>query len=257
MHWTKPKRNCKPRIAPGHMNSLHRKSLNINLLSCPTDGMRYLISGPMNLYWLNLLYYYYYYFGWIYFNNTITLQAYVSFNFLEAIKTTLRHSYLISEPNLTEPSQSSYTNDFRKGITSSNQWWCLLWPPAEYRHSAIEKPKPKPEDISSWRNNIAIGSFYLPQHTCTFARELSGSKDKWIPECLGSFLRTGSPARVLVTMWLTSKRVSWSPDRSCFGPSGLQCSAGGGVSPAQGLMHAYGWASKSKAASTFPGEACL
>lgn len=61
MHWTKPKRNCKPRIAPGHMNSLHRKSLNINLLSCPTDGMRYLISGPMNLYWLNLLYYYYYY----------------------------------------------------------------------------------------------------------------------------------------------------------------------------------------------------
>lgn len=43
----------------------------------------------------------------------------VSFNFLEAIKTTLRHSYLISEPNLTEPSQSSYTNDLRKGITSS------------------------------------------------------------------------------------------------------------------------------------------
>lgn len=74
---------------------------------------------------------------------------------------------------------------------------------------------------------------------------------------LGSFLRTCSPARVLVTMWLTRKRVCWSPDRSCFGPSGLQCSAGGGVSPAQGLMHAYGWASKSKAASTFPGEACL
>lgn len=63
--------------------------------------------------------YYYYYFGWIYFNHTITLQAYVSFNFLEAIKTTLRHSYLISEPNLTQPSQSSYTNDLRKGITSS------------------------------------------------------------------------------------------------------------------------------------------
>lgn len=198
--------------------------------------------------------YYYYYFGWIYFNHTITLQECVSFNFLEAIKTTLRHSYLISEPNLTEPRQSSYTNDLRKGITSSNQRWCLLWPPTEYRHSAMEKPKPKPEDISSWRNNIAIGSFYLPQHTCTFARELSVSKDKRIPWLFPeNRLPCQSPSyhvadkkegilvprqKLLWTIW--SAVLSWRWGEPSSGPD------------------ARLWLSKQKkAASTFPGEACL
>lgn len=197
--------------------------------------------------------YYYYYFGWIYFNHTITLQAYVSFNFLEAIKTTLRHSYLISEPNLTQPSQSSYTNDLRKGITSSKVTnGDVCYGHQLYRHS--EKPKPKPEDISSWRNNIAIGSFYLPQHTCTFARELSGSKDKRIPWL---FPENISPARVLVTMWLTRGYPGPQTEAAL---DHLVCSAQLEVGWAQlrAWFDARLWLSKQKAAaSTFPGEACL
>lgn len=108
-------------------------------LSRPAGGMGHLSSGPLNLprlIFLTLS---------LHFRHRSVLTS------LKVRETTLKNSFLICEPNRAKPNQPSHTNwpQKRQHVKSSHQWWRRLWPPTYRRHSATQKPKPKPEDVSS------------------------------------------------------------------------------------------------------------